>query len=128
MGATVSPVRSAQVTKFVGVPTIVLAETIGPDLCSPGAAMSAFGDYLNIYVCTKDAGSYPLSGFVPTCPSSSGGAVFGLDQGGSTTLFKATAGTLEIASADATCVQGSFDITFDSGDSTTGTFRAAVCP
>src|SRR5262245_13660189 len=88
VGAAASaPVRTAIVSRYVGVPTLVLAETLGPNLCvSP---MPAAGDFLQVYVCTKTVGTYPLSGYVPTCPSSTGGAVFGAD-GFPTTLYKAT--------------------------------------
>jgi len=125
-GAEIAPVIAARVTTYVGVPTIVLVETAAPNPC--GAPMSSPGDYLNMFVCTKAVGSYPMSGSFPTCPGSSGAAVFGVQVQTMTALYKATGGMVTIATVDTACTTGMYSITFDSGDTVSGAFAAHSCP
>jgi hypothetical protein len=113
---------------MAGIPTIVLAETIGPDLCAvPG---STRGDYLQIFVCAKAVGMYPVSGSFPACPSTNAGATFFAQSPGSDDYMylNATDGMLAIDSVDATCMSGTFSITFATYGTVTGSFDASVCP
>jgi hypothetical protein len=112
---------------FAGAPTIVLAQTSNSEICSN--ALSAAGDYLDIYVCTKAMGEYPLPNSFPTCPSSMGGARLTMTTSGTSDLaFGATSGTLTIDSVDATCTTGTFNIEFGSSGTATGAFAASACP
>lgn len=124
-GAEVSPVMTAKVARYAGANALVLAETVGPNLCSSPTPVA--GDFMTIYFCTKATGITSLAGANPTCPSSAGGATFAMSSG-VTTLYRATSGMLTIESIDSACAKGTFLVTFDSGDTVTGSFSASVCP
>jgi hypothetical protein len=127
-GTVFAPVQTAKVSAIAGIPTIVLAETIGPDLCAQANATR--GNYLQIPVCTKATGTYPLSGAFPTCPSMTAGAVFYVWRPALTdyVFINATDGMLAIDSVDAACMTGTFSITFAQYGTVTGSLAASVCP
>lgn len=54
-------------------------------------------------------------------------AISFVEDGGGGDLAVSVSGTVTIAAAD-DCISGSFDITYDTGDTLTGSFSAAVCP
>jgi hypothetical protein len=129
-GATISPVvRANQVTIAGAGVGIVLDEVAGA--CGEPAST---GEHLVLGFCdAPTVRTYTVVGEQAFgCP---GMDAFGLmEQNGGEDFGESLSGTITIASVDATCVSGSFDISFmpasgpGTPESLSGTFNAVICP
>jgi hypothetical protein len=120
IGASIAPVQLAQLADPPEGLRIVIADT-GPAVAVCQSGFPASGaDLLHIPVCTATVGTYDIA--------SCGAQFYTPDSMGGSLVIQATGGMLVIDSLDAACTDGTFDITFETGDVLTGSFAASVCP
>jgi hypothetical protein len=125
-GETISPVVRAVQSNLAGTPAILIDES-GVGCASPDVNTT---DYLALIYCSPSTvATYPVSGTTPTmCPGLRAGAALGYTASdGSHPLGSATGGTFTIESISASCIIGSFAVTFDA-DQIAGRFAAIACP